>query len=359
LFENKQLIPTDLISMQGSASWESPSNIALIKYWGKYGRQMPANPSLSMTLSNSKTCTKINYGIVRNKKDAGVVFRLDGQINKAFGERIQNYLISICDFFPFLCQLNMEIESKNTFPHSAGIASSASGMSALALCLCSIENQLFLDKDEDELFFKKASYLARLASGSACRSIYGGFVSWGKSSAFPASADEYGTPYVKGIHPVFMTLQDSILIIEEGVKKVSSSLGHSLMQNHSYSRTRFKDAKINFAAMLNILKRGEFDDFADLVEYEALSLHAMMMTSRPGYLLMRDLTLLAIEKIRNAREQNGLSVCFTLDAGANVHLIYPESEKIKVMNFIEQDLKNSGIVKWIEDRIGSGPVKIL
>lgn len=208
-----------MLPISGKVGWESPSNIALIKYWGKFGRQLPANPSLSITLKESKTITSIAYTAVKDKREAEVIFKLDGKPNKSFSERIENYLISICDCFPFLCQLRMEIDSTNSFPHSSGIASSASGMSALVLCLCSIESALFGNEPSEEAFFRKASYLSRLASGSACRSIYGGFAVWGKNNVMSYASDDYAVKLEEEVNPVFSNLHDTILIVDEGQKK--------------------------------------------------------------------------------------------------------------------------------------------
>jgi len=108
-------------------------------------------------------------------------------------KKISEFFISITSIFPFLLQLNFKIYSKNTFPHSAGIASSASGMSAIALCLCDIENQYFNSFATKEEFYKKASFVARLGSGSACRSIYGGIVTWGEADL---GSDLYGTKII-------------------------------------------------------------------------------------------------------------------------------------------------------------------
>ena len=152
-----------------SVSWQSPSNIALVKYWGKTGRQLPLNPSLSMTLSEAYTETALVALPREVKGSAELDFWFEGEQNTAFGERMTRFLLSITDIFPWIEQVNLKLETHNTFPHSAGIASSASAFSALALCLCSLDaelNGIILDETE---FRQKASYIARLGSGSACR----------------------------------------------------------------------------------------------------------------------------------------------------------------------------------------------
>ena len=123
----------------GEVAWRSPSNIALVKYWGKYGRQLPSNPSISFTLKNAHTNMRMKY----SSGNGAVTLYFEGERNEQFEQRIKRYIKSINDIYPFLENVDLEIHSENSFPHSAGIASSASAMSALALCLCSIEKKVF------------------------------------------------------------------------------------------------------------------------------------------------------------------------------------------------------------------------
>ena len=190
----------------------------------------------------------------------------------------------------------------------------------------------------DTFFYEKASFLARLGSGSACRSTYGGIVIWGAHPAVPDSSNFYGVP-MRDIHPVFDNFQDSILLIDKGRKPISSSKGHKLMTDHPYAEARFAQARQNITLLRDILSQGNLDEFNKLVESEALALHAMMLTSNPYYILMRPNTLSAIERIWYFRASTGTPICFTLDAGANIHLLYPEAEKPRVLPFIEEKLR--------------------
>ncbi|MFO7843878.1 MAG: hypothetical protein R6V16_08710, partial [Bacteroidales bacterium] len=131
----------DLVGSK-SVRWESPSNIALIKYWGKYGDQLPQNPSLSFNLKHSKTVTKIIYQ-KKESSESNIQYFFEEKQNESFEKRVKNYFEKISVYLPFLKKLDFKIYSKNTFPHSAGIASSASSFSALAHGLCSIEQELF------------------------------------------------------------------------------------------------------------------------------------------------------------------------------------------------------------------------
>ena len=316
----------------------APSNIALVKYWGKKDEQIPMNPSISFTLSNSYTETIME---IAPRTDFTTSFQIDFYFEEEpkenFLPKIETFFTRIRNYIPFLRDYYFIVRTRNSFPHSSGIASSASGMAALAVCLMKIE-KLFYPEMSEKFFYEKASFLARLGSGSACRSTYGGVVIWGAHSAVPDSSNFYGVP-MKDIHEVFNTFQDSILLIDKGQKPVSSSKGHKLMHDHPYAEARFAQARQNITLLRDILAQGNLDEFCKLVESEALALHPMMLTSNPYYILMRPNTLSAIERIWYFRASTATPVCFTLDAGANIHLLYPEAYKKQVHTFIESQLK--------------------
>jgi len=346
--------------VSGVTKWQSPSNIALVKYWGKHGNQLPANPSLSLTLSKSFTETEISYSSKEKEVDIYYSFELDGAENKTFANRIGSFLKSIEPYFPFLTQLKLAIKSHNTFPHSSGIASSASAYSALALCLCSIEKQIFNNYIDEDSFLMKASFIARLGSGSASRSVYGEVVSWGDNNVFPGTSDLFASDISLQIHPVFKSFKNSILIIDSGQKKVSSSLGHSLMKGHPFATTRFSQANANFQKLAVILKNGDVEGFIEVVENEALTLHSMMMTSKPWFILMSPETIKVLSLIREYREETGVPVCFTVDAGPNIHLLYPREYSEKVSDFINSLITEEFVVQnVIFDDVGKGPLKVI
>ena len=336
----------------GKVKWSSPSNIALVKYWGKREQQIPENPSISFTLSNCKTITEVTYA---KKESDGFSFDVyfEGEKNEAFKPKIQTFFERIEAYMPFLRDYHFTIETSNTFPHSSGIASSASGMSALALCLMSIEEDLGVDH-ADDYFYKKASFLARLGSGSACRSIEAELVVWGENES-TESSDLFGIKFDGEVHPNFKNYQDTILLVDKGEKQVSSTVGHKLMHGHPFAKERFKQAHHNLAKLKSIFASGDLEAFVKIVEGEALTLHAMMMTSMPYFILMKPNTLKIIESIWAYRKETGSNVCFTLDAGANVHVLYPENEKKSVLQFIENDLANYCQNKhFINDYVGKG-----
>lgn len=348
----------------GTVSWQAPSNIALVKYWGKYGEQMPMNPSISFTLENCHTQTTLSF---ERKQNEGFDFEvyLNGKRETGFEPKIRTFFERIVVYVPFLEDFRFTIETVNSFPHSSGIASSASGMGALALCLMDMERQMLqqmgfeLDETGRLYFAEKASFLARLGSGSACRSIKGPLIVWGEHPEIEGSSNLFGTKYPSDIHEIFQNYQDTILLVDKGEKQVSSTLGHDLMLDHPFAASRFRQAKDNLSKLIPVFKNGDLPEFIKIVESEALSLHAMMMTSMPYFILMKPNTLEIINRIWKFRKTTGSHACFTLDAGANVHLLYPESEKENVLQFIKNELvpfcKNG---EFIEDRVGLGGRKL-
>ncbi|MCT3646480.1 diphosphomevalonate decarboxylase [Elizabethkingia anophelis] len=324
-----------------------PSNIALIKYWGKYENQIPANPSISYTLNHCRTNTTMEFS---EGEDFSVQTFLAGNEELKFAEKIEKYFKNIEQYLPWILKGKYVIRTENTFPHSSGIASSASGFGAIAKCLMQLD-AIFSGNTSEEEALKKASFLARLGSGSACRSLYNGLVVWGNTKEVEGSSDLYAVQYPNDeIHPVFKKFNDWVLLIHEGEKSVSSTVGHGLMKTNPYAERRFQEAHENFAKLKNILKTGDLEGFIKLTEHEALTLHAMMMMSDPAFILMKTGTLEVINKIWDFRRITGLPLFFTLDAGANVHLLFPndiESDKIKI--FIQQELlpftQKGGVVK--------------
>ncbi len=342
----------------GSFQWSAPSNIALVKYWGKKENQIPANPSISFTLNHCKTITKLAFAKHFDKLGVTDKFSFDllfeGKPKEDFKPKIQKFLERIAIYCPYLKAYHFTIDTENTFPHSSGIASSASGMAALAMNIMSLEKVLHPNMTE-AYFYQKASFLARLGSGSACRSIKGSVVVWGNHAEINGSSDLFGVEFPSDIHDNFKNYQDTILLVDKGEKQVSSTVGHDLMNNHPFAEQRFAQAHHNLSAIKTVLETGNIDDFISIVESEALTLHAMMMTSMPYFILMKPNTLEIINRIWKYRSQTKIPVCFTLDAGANVHVLYPENVRESVLQFIKGELVGfcqNG--QYICDAIGNG-----
>ena len=351
----KRFIATNILPSidEFSSRWQAPSNIALVKYWGKTEPQVPKNASLSFTLSHAVTQTEIKFTRLENPSD-NVQFSIffEGKASIDFRPKLETFFKRILPYQPYLTHYQLSIHSQNTFPHSSGIASSASSMAALAACLVDFEVQLTsLPENEKQ---SKISFLARLGSGSACRSITGPVMAWGKHTDIATTSNLLAVE-VPEIHPVFTTFHDTILLIDKGQKQVSSTLGHKLMENHPYAEQRFAQADTHLGQIVPILRQGDVEAFISIVEKEALHLHAMMMTSDPYFILMHPNTLKAIQLVWKFRKSTGVPVCFTLDAGANVHVLYPNDVEDQVKQFIDSELlqfcENR---QCVHDTVGTG-----
>ena len=330
-------------------SAKSPSNIAIVKYWGKHGVQLPNNPSISFTLSRCFTETSIEV----NQNDGDnyhISFLFEGKESPKFQEKIEKYLVDNQQYFGFMKGLDLKIESYNSFPHSSGIASSASSMSALVLCLLKIEK--IVNQEETPIDLQKASFLSRLASGSAARSVYPIMTLWGQTPSVSISSDDYAVPLADMVAPVFQTYHDSIMIVSNKEKSVSSRAGHSLMNGHPLADQRYATARQHTEQLLKILQNGDVQEFMKITEAEALQLHEMMATSNPPYQLLEPNTLKIIDLVKQFRHDTGTPVCFTLDAGPNVHVLYPDACESEVKQFIrEQLLQYCHEYKWIDDKV--------
>ncbi len=292
------------------------SNIALIKYWGKHGHQLPSNPSISFSL---KKCQTIMSFAKTPSEEFKLEFFFEDQRNLSFEKKIQEKLKKTS---LNLSSFHLKIKSENTFPHSCGIASSASSMACFAKIL---DNTLNLELDS-----KSLSSLAREFSGSACRSIKSGAQSWGEVDYIEGSSDKYAS-FVK-IHERFHNLRDTIIVVDSSEKKVSSTLGHSLMNKHSFASARFNQAREHHQQMVEALRTGDWDTFSSLTIHEAWVLHSLMQSADPSFCLLRPDTLKMIEALN---DQLNIPFTYTMDAGPNIHLIYEDKYHQDVLNFLE------------------------
>lgn len=340
--------------------WHCPSNLAIVKYWGKHGNQLPNNASISMTLKESKTITSLSWKR-KNREEEPILdsFLFEGNENPAFKQKLEKFLTGLqAEVLSFLKHYTLSIKSRNTFPHSSGIASSASAMGALALCLCSMEKELFEPDMADDIFYRKASYISRLGSGSASRSVYKQWAVWGNHPDFLGSSDDFAIPVYQEVHPVFTTFRNDICIVSEQEKSVSSSAGHQLMVNNVYAPARYQQANARVHELHRALKSGDINTFIAISESEALTLHALMMCSEPSYTLLEPTSLKMISLVQNFRKKSGQPVCFSFDAGPNMHLLYPAEIKDIIKDFLDNEIYPLCVEqRVIKDGIGDGPYR--
>jgi diphosphomevalonate decarboxylase len=340
---------------KASASWKSPSNIAIIKYWGKKEGQIPVNPSLSMTLDKAVTQTRVDAFLSGGTEG---LLSVNGDNHHSFLPKLNKLFQWLTIEIPLLKKYSFRVETTNTFPHSTGIASSASGMSAFTLCMLTLAEKITGRTIPEEQWMQLASRVSRMGSGSACRSLFGGFTLWGETPFYEGSSDDYAVPINGQVHPLFQNLHDAIVVVSEKNKEISSSLGHSLMQEHPFKDNRIVQTRKHLKEVLDALRTGDFEHLVKVAENEAMALHALIMTSDGNPILIEPATLLILKKIQQARK-SGLALFYTLDAGPNVHIIYPGKEKEAAENFILSELVPlCDLVKVIYDRCGKGPVEI-
>jgi diphosphomevalonate decarboxylase len=294
------------------AAARSCSNIAFIKYWGNRddAQRLPANGSLSMNLAGLETITTVELD------DGLPADRLILNGEEQSGGALQR-VVEHLDRMREIAGVNTPalVTSRNNFPAGTGIASSASAFSALTVAAASA---LGLELDERTL-----SRLARRGSGSACRSIPPGFVEW-----YPGHNDS--TSFATSIAPPdHWDLVDLVAVVSSQHKQVGSTGGHRVAATSPLQQARVDDTQRRLDICRAAILQRDFAALADVVEQDALLMHAVMMTSQPSLVYWLPPTLTLIETVVRLRGE-GLPVCFTIDAGPNVHVITASDHQAEV-----------------------------
>ena len=322
----------------GKATVVSPSNIALIKYWGSLDldRVVPENPSISMTL---RTChSRCTVEHVADTDTHEIRWRSsDGRFELAppsFADRVRAHLDRLRDLYG--CGGAFRVATENSFPSAAGLASSASGFSALTLAVLGA-----LGRDESDA---RRSELSRLSgSGSASRSVLGGYVQWPESGG-----GNYAEQLFSADH---WDLRDVIAVVESGHKEVSSLEGHRRARTSPYFETRLRELPGRLDAVRRALADRDFAALGPVIEAEAIDLHCVAMTSSPAIHYWKPATLEVLEAVRGLR-RDGVPAWITMDAGANVHVICEPSSEESVAERLGQ---LGGVLDVIRDGVGDGP----
>jgi diphosphomevalonate decarboxylase len=319
------------------ATAQANSNIAFIKYWGNVDEtlRLPQNPSLSMNLDGVYTRTIVYWDsslvtdvlILNNKEQTGEPLSRVSQHLDVLRKRldIQSYAL---------------VESENNFPMGAGIASSASSFAALSVAAAHAAGKTVSERE--------LTTLARLGSGSASRSVPTGFVVWHKG-------ESHETSYAESIAaPEHWQLVDVIAIVSEEHKAVGSKRGHTSANSSDLQTARVQGAGQRLYICQQALLDRDFANFAEVVEHDSNLMHAVMMTSRPPLFYWHPATLTVMEQVRQWRS-DGLNVCYTLDAGPNVHCITLAQD----VQQVSEGLKSlNGVIDIREARAGNGALLI-
>lgn len=182
---------------------------------------------------------------------------------------------------------------------------------------------------------------------------------WGHAESVPESSDNYAIPIELSADSMFRNPRIAIMIVSSSKKSLSSSMGHRLMDAHPFAAARYLQAREHLKKLFKSMQEEDFSTFAQIVETEAFTLHSLLMTSSTDGLLLKPSSLRIIEEVRSFRNATGTPVCFTLDAGPNLLLIYPETARGAVLPFIESRLVSlceEG--RWLDDKLGDGPKKL-
>ena len=283
-------------------------NIAFIKYWGNRDNtlRIPANGSISMNLDGLSTRTTVSF----QQSLQTDTLSINGYNTTGPGLDRVSYIIDIIRGIANIHD-RAEVTTENNFPSGAGIASSASAFAALALAGSKAAG---LELSEPEL-----SRLARCGSGSASRSIPSGFVEW---QAGTTDEDSYSFSIAEPDH---WKLADCVAIVSSSHKKTGSTEGHTIAPTSPLQNARVADAPRRLDICRNAILNRDFDAFASIVELDSDIMHSVMMTSTPALHYWQPTSLRVMSAVRQWRS-DGLPVCYTVDAGPNVHVICPESD---------------------------------
>jgi diphosphomevalonate decarboxylase len=321
----------------GTAAAVSHPNIAFIKYWGN--RQdtlrLPANGSISMTLGDLLTRTSMRF----DPKLRADQLTLNGQ---AASEEARLRVSAHLDYIRGLCHSSEHavIESQSDFPSAAGLASSASAFASLTLAACAAAGL--------ELDPRDHSRIARRGSGSACRSVFGGFV-----EAYTGESDLDG--YAQQLAaPDHWDLVDWVVITSQAPKQVGSSEGHRLAATSPLQAARVADAPRRLNLCRQAILQRDFATLASVVEQDSNLMHAVMLTSQPTLIYWHPETVKLMQAIRRWREQ-GLSVCYTVDAGPNVHCLCLAEQAEQVGRQLESLVPEA---RLIQSGVG-GPARLV
>lgn len=297
----------------------APSNIAFIKYWGRKDEELrlPENGSISMNLSNLLTTTTVEF----NDAFEQDTITIDGQENEQEIARVVKHLERIRKIAGI--NTHAKVVSKNNFPSGTGLSSSASGFAALTVA-GSLAAGLNLSE-------KELSILARLGSGSACRSIPDGFVEWMDGST-------NDTSYATSLYPPsYWDISDVVVIASNEKKKVSTTQGQKLSSTSPFYKTRQNYIEKKTTLLKQFLKNKNFTEFGNIIEAEALELHSIMLTSSPSLIYLLPNTIRIMHEVKSMRK-NGIEVYFTLNTGQDVHLIC-ESKNAAAVSEIAKNIE--------------------
>lgn len=320
------------------ATVEAPSNIAFVKYWGvrDIDRAIPRAPSLSMTLQHCTTRTTVAFNEGTEGNDEVFVTTDDDTLTPADAEFRAPIVAHLNRIRTFAERTGtFTVATRNVFPAEAGLGSSASGFAALTLATLQALN---MDMDAEA----QSVWARRSGSGSAARSVLGGYVTW------PEGDDYAATSIAPHTH---WDLRDVIAVVDTDPKPVSSRLGHERAPSSPFYEQRMAHIDERMENARAGINARDMEQLGTVIETDGVELHLITMSSKPPIFYWSPGTLTVLEAVRNLRT-DGLSAYATMDAGANVHVICPASDEPQVADRLDQ-LK--AVHYTIRDGVGAGP----
>jgi len=323
--------------MMRTATAKAHPNIAFIKYWGNRDDdfRLPMNSSISMNLGDLHTITTVEW---RDDLTQDTL-----EINDMIASEVARYRVSIhLEIIRERLEIHdaARVVSHNNFPIGAGIASSASAFAALTVAAVKAAGKTLSERE--------LTTLARRGSGSASRSIPTGFVEW-------YAGETHENSYAASVAPPHhWDLVDVIAVVNRRHKAVGSQAGHPTAATSDLQSARVRTAQDRLDQCRDALLRKDFAVFADIVEYDSNLMHAIMMTSRPPLFYWEPATLSIMEAVRQWRD-DGVRVCYTLDAGPNVHCLCIKEDADVVRSKIE----SMSDVQTVLVSTPGGPTEIL
>lgn len=319
------------------ATAKAHTNIALIKYWGKRNESLilPTNNSLSLTLDGFHTTTTVEFEKTLEQDE----FSLNSVVAEGVElERVSGFLELIRSQYD-IGPLHARVQSTNAVPTAAGFASSASGFAALA---AAATKALGLELDDTEL-----SRLTRQGSGSACRSVYGGFVEWEMGER----ADGMDSYAVQIAPANYWDVRMAGVVLSDKMKKVSSREGMKRTVDTSPFYSAWVDSVApDLTSIKDGIREQNFEKVGAIAEANCLKMHATTLGASPPFTYWLDSTMAVMQAVRSMRDA-GIPAYFTIDAGPNVKVLYlPENEEA-----VHTTLRNvPGVADVILSRTGEG-----
>ncbi|HON19448.1 MAG TPA: hypothetical protein PK990_09845 [Salinivirgaceae bacterium] len=334
--------------MKGIIAYSSPVNVSLIKNFGSYRRRYTGSPSISITLDKLRSETWVMYHY-DSSKHFSVNAKINGVESEYLIRRVKNWFHKASAIFPWITNTEFEI-SVNIDEQQIPFVGIYTAMTSLSFCVAEIASRL--GKFDEKSNLQTISSLALLDSENAARSVFGGFVSVGKTDVLPWSSDKYATPYQRGAL-IFDKLLVTTLVFDD-TQEIPNA---DILTNHPYMEVRQKHAHSNFNRFLHALDEGQWDVFESISENEALTHAGLLISAENSNFLPSAQLIDTIRRLRDFRSECECPVTFTFDRELRLHLLYPPIAKDNLLNFLSK--MKTDHIKIFYDSIGKkSPTKI-